>query len=65
MGSVFKPSPPPAPKADPAIAEARVEEEKRAENIKKEKAAYDKKVARGIIGSRSLFAKAGGRGFFG
>ena len=65
MGNPFKkPKPPPPPKADPVIVEARVEEEKRAENLKKEKAAYDKKVARGIIGSRSLFARAGGRGFF-
>ena len=65
MGSIFKQDPPPERKADPAIAEARVEEEKRAENIKKEKTAYDKKVARGVIGTRSLFGQAGGRGFFG
>ena len=30
MGSIFKPDPPPAPKADPEIAEARAAEERRA-----------------------------------
>jgi hypothetical protein len=65
MGSVFKPSPPPAPKADPAIAEARAAEEKRAADLKKQEETYSKKVARGVIGTRSLFGQAGGRGFFG
>ena len=59
MGSVFKPKAPPPPKPDPAIEEAR----KAA--LEKEQATYSDKVARGIIGSRSLFGRAGGRGFFG
>ena len=65
MGSIFKPDPPPAPKADPAIAEARAAEERRAADLKKEQETYSKKVAKGVIGSRSLFGQAGGRGFFG
>ena len=65
MGSVFSPPKPPAPKADPAIEEARLAEEARKAALEKEQATYKDKVARGIIGSRSLFGKAGGRGFFG
>ena len=63
MCSIFKPSPPPAP--DPGIEEARKAEEARAADLKKQQETYSKKVARGIIGTRSLFGKAGGRGFFG
>jgi len=65
MGSVFNPPKPPAPKVDPAIEEARAAEEKRAADLKKQQETYSKKVARGVIGTRSLFGKAGGRGFFG
>ena len=65
MGSIFRPKPPPAPKADPAIAEARAAEERRAADLKKQQETYSSKVAKGIIGSRSLFGQAGGRGFFG
>jgi hypothetical protein len=65
MGSVFKPKAPPPPKPDPAIEEARQAEEARKAALEKEQATYSDKVARGIIGSRSLFGKAGGRGFFG
>jgi len=65
MGSIFKPDPPPAPKADPAIEEARKAEEARAAKLKKEQETYSKKVAKGVIGTRSLFGQAGGRGFFG
>tara|TARA_R100001463_G_scaffold126381_1_gene184027 strand:+ start:448 stop:645 length:198 start_codon:yes stop_codon:yes gene_type:complete len=65
MGSAFRPKAPPPPKADPAIEEARKQEEVRAEKIKKEQDIYEKKVARGVIGTRSLFSQAGGRGFFG
>jgi hypothetical protein len=65
MGSIFRPKPPPPPKADPAIAEARAAEERRAADLKKQQETYSKKVAKGVIGSRSLFGQAGGRGFFG
>lgn len=66
MGGVFsKPKAPPPPKPDPAIEEARQAEEARKADLEKEQATYKDKVARGIIGSRSLFGKAGGRGFFG
>lgn len=65
MGSVFKPKAPPPPKADPAVAEAIKQEEARKEQMEKDTATYKSKVARGVIGSRSLFGRAGGRGFFG
>jgi hypothetical protein len=65
MGSIFKQDPPPQQKADPAIEEARIAEEKRAAELKKEQETYSKKVAKGVIGTRSLFGQAGGRGFFG
>ena len=66
MGGVFsKPKAPPPPKPDPAIEEARQAEEARKAALEKEQATYKDKVARGIIGSRSLFGQAGGRGFFG
>lgn len=65
MGSVFKPSPVVAAAPDPAIEEARKAEEARAAALKKEQETYSKKVAKGVIGTRSLFGQAGGRGFFG
>ena len=65
MGSIFKQDPPPERKADPAIEEARIAEEKRAADLKKQQETYSKKVAKGVIGIRSLFGQAGGRGFFG
>jgi hypothetical protein len=65
MGSIFKSKAPPPPKADPAIEEARKAEEARAADLKKQQETYSSKVAKGIIGSRSLFGQAGGRGFFG
>jgi hypothetical protein len=65
MGSIFRQDPPPQQKVDPAIEEARIAEEKRAADLKKQQETYSKKVAKGIIGSRSLFGQAGGRGFFG
>jgi len=60
-----KPKAPPPPKADPVVNKAIKEEEERKKQIEKEQAVYENKVARGIIGSRSLFGQAGGRGFFG
>jgi hypothetical protein len=64
MGNLFKPKPPAPPKADPAIEEARIAEEKRKAQLEAENKSYTQKVARGVIGSRSLFGKPGGRGFF-
>ena len=60
-----KPKAPPPPKAAPVVNEAIKEEEERKKEIEKKEATYASKVARGIIGSRSLFGRAGGRGFFG
>ena len=65
MGSVFSPPKPPAPKPDPAIEKARKAEEARKAALEAEAKSYKDKVAKGIIGSRSLFGRAGGRGFFG
>jgi len=67
MGGVFsKPSPPPRDTAlEKQLEEQRAAEEARAAALEKEQKTYKQKVARGIIGSRSLFGKAGGRGFFG
>jgi hypothetical protein len=65
MGSVFKPKAPPPPKPDPAIEAARQAEEDRKRALEIQEEGYQKKVAKGIIGVRSLFGRAGGRGFFG
>ena len=43
----------------------REDEEARAAELKKQQETYKRKVAKGVIGSRSLFGQAGGRGFFG
>ena len=67
MGGVFrKPSPPPRNDAlERQMAAERAAEEKRQRDIERESKAYATKKAKGIIGARSLFARAGGRGFFG
>jgi tRNA(Ile2) C34 agmatinyltransferase TiaS len=67
MGGVFsKPSPPPRDTAlEKQLEEQRAAEEARAAALEKEQRTYKQKVAKGIIGARSLFGKAGGRGFFG
>ena len=67
MGSIFKPpSPPPRNDAlERQMAADRAAEEKRARDLERESKAYATKKAKGIIGARSLFARAGGRGFFG
>ena len=44
MGSIFKQDPPPQQKADPAIAEARAAEERRAAELKKNKNLYKKSL---------------------
>ena len=67
MGGIFKkPSPPPRNDAlERQMAAERAAEEKRARDLERESKAYATKKAKGIIGARSLFARAGGRGFFG
>tara|TARA_B100000513_G_C11785368_1_gene146380 strand:- start:159 stop:362 length:204 start_codon:yes stop_codon:yes gene_type:complete len=67
MGGIFKkPSPPPRNDAlEKQLAADRAAEEKRARDLERESKAYATKKAKGIIGARSLFARAGGRGFFG
>ena len=67
MGGIFKkPSPPPRNDAlERQLAADRAAEEKRQADIERESKAYADKKAKGIIGARSLFARAGGRGFFG
>ena len=67
MGGMFKkPSPPPRNDAlEKQLAADRAAEEKRARDLERESKAYATKKAKGIIGARSLFARAGGRGFFG
>jgi|TARA_E500000178_G_C16910803_1_gene702539 hypothetical protein len=67
MGGVFsKPKPPPRNmELERQLAAERAAEEKRAKDAEIASKAYSEKKAKGIIGARSLFAKAGGRGFFG
>jgi hypothetical protein len=68
MGGIFsKPSPPPRDTAlEKQLEEQRAAEEAKAAALEADQATYKKKVAKGIIGTRSLFGSlAGGRGFFG
>jgi len=66
MGNPFKkPSPPPP---DPEL-EKRLAEEKAAAEAEKlaaeqEASRFESRKRRGLIGSRSLFGRAGGRGYF-
>jgi hypothetical protein len=67
MGGIFK-----KPKAPPRnmelkreLAASRAAEEKAARDAETAARTYSEKKAKGVIGVRSLFAKAGGRGFFG
>ena len=63
MGKIFKPKPPPVVKIDPAIKKAKEEEEKRKLELEKQQESFDARKARGMVGSRSLFGKAGGKGY--
>ena len=67
MGGIFsKPKAPPRNlDLERQLAADRAAEEKRARDLERESKAYADKKAKGIIGARSLFARAGGRGFFG
>ena len=66
MGSIFKKQEPPKrdPRLDAELAAARKREEERKKQA--EAAQKEKKFALGMgwTGSRSLFGKAGGRGYF-
>ena len=60
MGNPFKkPKPPPPPKVD----QAKKEEEKRKLELEMQQESFDARKARGMVGSRSLFGKAGGKGY--
>lgn len=67
MGGIFKkPAPPPRNiELENRLAAERAAEEKRQADAEREAKSYSEKKAKGVIGSRSLFSKAGGRGFFG
>ena len=67
MGSIFsKPKPPPRNmQLERELAASRAAEEKAARDAETAARTYSEKKAKGVIGVRSLFAKAGGRGFFG
>ena len=66
MGGIFKQEPPPRNDAlDKQLAAERAAEEKRKADAEREAKSYSEKKAKGVIRSRSLFSKAGGRGFFG
>jgi len=53
---------------DPELEKQMKEQREEEERIKKEQEAKEKKfksrVDRGLVGSRSLFSRAGGRGFY-
>lgn len=67
MGGIFKkPAPPPRNmELENQLAAERAAEEKRKADAEREAKSYSEKKAKGVIGARSLFSKAGGRGFFG
>ena len=68
MGSVFGGQKQDTSASDALRAEMEAErkaEEERAAALQAAEEKRKSKIARGIIGSRSLFGQAGGRGFFG
>lgn len=46
------------------LKEQQEAEDKRKEELELKEAKYRKRKAKGLIGSRSLFTRAGGRGFY-
>lgn len=69
MGSIFgKKNPPGKSQAtldyEAKLAADKIAEDKRAADASKIKAEKEDKTARGLIGSRSMFGKSGGRGYF-
>jgi len=66
MGGIFKQDTPPRDDTLEKQMEAeRLAEEERAAALAAANEKRKNKIARGIIGQRSLFGQAGGRGFFG
>ena len=63
MGGILKPKKPAPPPVDPAIEKAKKEEEDRKRDLEREQESFDARKARGMVGSRSLFGKAGGSGY--
>ena len=68
MGSVFGGKPPGKSQAtldyEKKLAADKVAEDKRAADAKAAAAEQSDKKAKGLIGSRSMFGKSGGRGYF-
>ena len=65
MGGIFKQDTPPRDDTlEKQIAAKKLAEEERAAALQAAEEKRKSKMARGIIGSRSLFGQAGGRGFF-
>jgi len=68
MGSIFKSKPQGKSQAtldyESKLAADKIAEDKRAADASKIKAEKEDKTARGLIGSRSMFGKSGGRGYF-
>ena len=68
MGSIFKSKPPGKSQAtkdyEAKLAADKIKEDKRAADAKLAATEKEDKTARGLIGSRSMFGKSGGRGYF-
>lgn len=63
MGKILKPKPPAPPKVDPVLEKKKKEEEDRKRDLEREQESFDARKAKGMVGSRSLFGKAGGSGY--
>lgn len=63
MGKILKPKKPAPPPVDPAIEKKKKEEEDRKRDLEREQESFDARKAKGMVGSRSLFGKAGGSGY--
>ena len=69
MGSIFGGGKPPGKSQatldyEAKLAADKIAEDKRAADASKIKAEKEDKTVRGLIGSRSMFGKSGGRGYF-
>ena len=68
MGSIFKSKPPGKSQAtldyEAKLAADKIKEDKRAADAKIAATEKESKTAKGLIGSRSMFGKSGGRGYF-
>ena len=63
MGNLFKPKPPAPPRVDPAVKKAKEEADKKKFELERQEKSFDARKAKGMVGSRSLFGKAGGSGY--